>query len=589
MRRRFRRLGIERVLSVRWTLRRTVGMAVVIALATAILLGVVIGTGVVSFGPQTYEAATTAPPDPAAAPFALDAESLARALTEATTPTPDSKTAPIAVDREARAQALTHAATATPDSKAAPFAFDPEARARAFIRAMADDDFQGAYEMLAPDGWPVDDFHGVVLESFWHTVTRDGDSRLSAVDLSDRLAFIAREDYLRVPLQLTLASSEGPHEMYVTVLFFNDGQIGGFAIDAAWTHLGPADGYPVPPYAERNSFEEFEVTIGETPWELEATLTVPRGPGPFAVVLLVPGGGMSDRDGTDGASKVYRDLAWGLATQGIATMRHDKRAWTHALAAARQPDFTMDEHLVNDALAALATLRQTPRIDPARIYVLGHSLGGFAAPRIAQRDRGVAGLVVVASPSGALHDAVWRAEQRNAELDGVVTEDEKRRINRFKSRAALVASLAAGETVSDDSRVRLTFQVDLAGYRPEEVARTLRIPLLALFGNQDATLHFDEPKAWILSVYQSRAAAFRMYRHHTHRMFDIRTFTGADPREGGHVSQEVITDIVAWISGEWPVQECVGPEAPYEGCHSRDGDSDNRSERQRAASHATES
>ena len=559
MRRGLRRPSVERLLSVRWTLRRTAGMVGVIALGTAILLGVVIVAGVVSFGSETYEVATTATPHSEAAPFTSDPE--ARALTEAT--------------------------TATSDPEAEPFAFDPEVRARAFIRAMAEDDFEGAYEMLAPDGWTADEFDEVVLESMWRTATGDGYSRLIAIEVSAPLEFIAMYDYLIVSLRLTLDTSEGLDELDVTVIFFNDGLIGGLTIDEARTHLGPAEAYPVPPYAERNSFEEYEVTIGQSPWELEATLTVPRGPGPFAAVLVIGGGGANDRDGTGVGSKVYRDFAWGLATQGIAALRYDERTWTHALAAARQPDFTMDEDVVNDALAALERLRQTPRIDPARIYVLGHSLGGFAAPRLAQRDRGVAGLIVVASPSGSLHDAVWRAHQRDAELDGVVTEDEKSRINRFKSRAALIASLAAGKTVSDDSRVRLTYQVDLAGYRPEEVARTLRIPLLALFGNRDAKLHFDEPKAWILSVFHRRDAAFRMYRHHTHDMFDVRTLTGPDTRLQGHVSQEVISDIVAWISGEWPVQECVGSEAPYEGCHGQDGHSDNPPERQRASPHAT--
>ena len=576
-------------------LRRTAEMAGVLAPATAILLGVVTVTGVVSCGPQTHDAATTATPDSEATPFASDSEAQARALTEAATPTPAPKAAPLASDSEAQARALTEAATPTPapkaapvasdpearaltkattptpDSKAAPFAFDPEARAREFVRAMADDDFQGASAMFAPDGWAAGELDAVALESMWSTATGDGFSRLIAVEVSAPLEFIAIYDYLIVSLRLTLDTSEGIDELDVTLIFFNDGLIGGLTVEEARTQPGSAEAYPVPPYAERNSFEEYEVMIGQTPWELEATLTVPRGPGPFAAVLLIGGAEASDRDGTGNASKVLRDFAWGLATQGIATMRYDERVWTHALAAARQPDFTMDEDVVNDALAALATLRQTPRIDPARIYVLGLSLGGFAAPRIAQRDQGVAGIVVIAAPSGAIHDAGWRAQQRGAELDGVVTEDEKSRINFFKSRAALIASLAAGNTVSDDPRVRLTYQVNLVGYRPEEVAHTLRIPLLALFGNRDATLHFEEPKTWILSVFHRRNAAFRMYRHHTHSMFDVRTVTGSAGSTYEHVSQEVISDIVAWISGEWPGQECVGSEAPYEGCHGRDG------------------
>jgi len=44
---------------------------------------------------------------------------------------------------------------------------------------------------------------------------------------------------------------------------------------------------------------------------------------------------------------------------------------------------TVKEETIDDALAAVALLHQTEGIDPARIFVLGHSLGGYLLPRIA--------------------------------------------------------------------------------------------------------------------------------------------------------------------------------------------------------------
>ena len=55
------------------------------------------------------------------------------------------------------------------------------------------------------------------------------------------------------------------------------------------------------------------------------TLTLPVGKKKAPVVILVHGSGPQDRDETVGPNKPFRDLAWGLAERGIATVRYDKR------------------------------------------------------------------------------------------------------------------------------------------------------------------------------------------------------------------------------------------------------------------------
>ena len=145
--------------------------------------------------------------------------------------------------------------------------------------------------------------------------------------------------------------------------------------------------------------------IGQAPWELGGTLTLPVGPGPFPAVVLVPGSGYADRDSVPGyAAKAFRDLAWGLASQGVAVLRYDKRTLTHALAFARQPDFTLDDELVDDALAAVAKLRQTPRIDPARVSSCWEPAWA-ASWRRASRSaiRRIAGLILYSAPPSG-HD-----------------------------------------------------------------------------------------------------------------------------------------------------------------------------------------
>ena len=128
--------------------------------------------------------------------------------------------------------------------------------------------------------------------------------------------------------------------------------------------------YEPPSYAQPEHFQEHELQIGHGRWVLPATLSVPQGDGPFAAVLLVHGSGPSDRDETIPPNKPFRDLAWGLASQGIAVLRYEKRTKVYG-ASLERDTLTVKEEVIDDALEAVALLRDRPEIDAQQIFVLG--------------------------------------------------------------------------------------------------------------------------------------------------------------------------------------------------------------------------
>ena len=340
--------------------------------------------------------------------------------------------------------ACEEAAPTPRDLEATPFAFEPEARARAFVQAMADNEFVSAYEMVALEEVGSNSLCELDLERFWRTVVQ-GHAALLSVEQFSPLVYSAVYDYLSVRLRLTLRANEESdqpeREAYIEVLLDPSGRIASYDLFSVLTQLGPPPESPSPPYAGPSSFEEVQMTVGQVPWELGGTLTMPRGAGPFAAVVIL---GSYDKDGTEGANKRDRDLAQGLAAHGVATLRYDGRARAHALDAARQPVFTMADESVDDALAAVELLRQTPRVDPARIYLLGIGYTSFAAPRVAHLDGGLAGLILISPSAGLIWDWAWRAQQEGAENDEVVTEQEARQVDVLKARAATIAAAAAG-------------------------------------------------------------------------------------------------------------------------------------------------
>ncbi len=470
---------------------------------------------------------------------------------------------------------------AAPDFEAAPFDFDPGARAQAFATVLMENDSRAGYSMLAPEFLPSDTLCEYPLEALWRQQVYGLDpsdylfDASVQIDSSASIVFSPLNDELSHWLRVIPSPwDDRPWEAApVRVSLLRDGRVVRFEPDHAERELGPLPRLLPPPYADLTAFEEIEVTLGEAPWQVGGTLTVSKGPGPYPAVVLVQGQSLRpDRDGTFAATKKNRDLAWGLASRGIATLRYDQRTWTHALAFARQDEFTIDDEYVLDALAAIEALRQTSRIDPARIYVLGLSLGGFVAPRIARQAPDLAGVIVASAPSGGFRQSRVRALER--ELSTIRTKDSEdpsaaflqRIIDRTRAQVADVEALAAGEAMMPDISVRPSYHLDLAAYRPEETARDLTVPLLILHSNADTRLTQVDAMGWIRGLQGHEDVVFRLYADLSHGLVDFTAGTGPDLRPHGYVGAEVIGDIAAWIGGARPELPCIGTPGWRAGC-----------------------
>ena len=213
----------------------------------------------------------------------------------------------------------------------------------------------------------------------------------------------------------------------------------------------PAVAYAPPAYANSAAFTEREVTVGSGEWALPGTLTMPTGAGPFPAVVLVHGSGPNDRDETFGPNKTFKDLALGLGSRGVAVLRYDKRTKVYGAQVAKLNPFTLKGEAIDDALAAVSLLRKEAGIDATRIFVLGHSLGGTAAPRIGAADPGIAGLIMLAGAVRSLDQSIVDQMQYLADADGVISEAEKRALENSLKLKEAVSKLTAADIASTAS------------------------------------------------------------------------------------------------------------------------------------------
>ena len=297
-----------------------------------------------------------------------------------------------------------------------------------------------------------------------------------------------------------------------------------------------------------------KVTVGAgTKYPLSGMLTLPDGlSSPAPAVVTVHGSGPSDMDERVMKLTPFRDIAEGLAKRGIATLRYDKRTFAYKKELAKA-DVTVEEETVEDALAAAELLKNDPRIDPARIFILGHSMGAMLAPRIDAEGAGAAGLILLAGTPYRLEEVVVKQLARaggKSPLGLVVKLEHKIFAKKFDGLYEM----------SDDEAKKKKFAGNLTLYYFKEMGRKTAAdylkesakPVLIMQGEKDTqVLANDDYEAFKTQLAGRENTEFRLYPGLNHLFVDALTTSVLQAtKEYGaerHIGDAVLDDIAQFI------------------------------------------
>jgi pimeloyl-ACP methyl ester carboxylesterase len=292
---------------------------------------------------------------------------------------------------------------------------------------------------------------------------------------------------------------------------------------------------PAPVPGIENAISWTDTTVGPS---LGATVASPRDSvgGSRPAVVLIGEGGSLDRDETVGVLRPFRDLGDGLASRGIVTIRFDKRCFS--LPQVCRKVFTVDEDLIQDAVSAVAVVRRETGVDPSRIFIVGHGLGGLVAAEVARRAGGVAGLVMMGVPARPLiYVTLEKLREKNVS-DEVMT------------RAAAQVKSVLDKTAPQSAEILGTsaaFWYDLAKRDIVADLRRLARPVLLVRGEADGYAVATDQQRWLeeLAGLKVRAETIPLVNHGMVAIVPTSAARSGPPSDGGPRVPEYLLDLIA--------------------------------------------
>lgn len=238
------------------------------------------------------------------------------------------------------------------------------------------------------------------------------------------------------------------------------------------------------------TFLESEMVLKTSTGDLFGTLTIPEQTQACPIVLIVPGSGPTDRDGNSAMglqTNAYKMLSEGLAKNGIATLRFDKRGIGKSKPSIASESELTFETYINDVVAWILRIKSDQRF--ATIAVLGHSEGSLIG-MIAAQQTNAAGLISL-SGVGKSADKLLQEQLKTKLPPQLLNESNK-----------ILDSLRIGKTVSnvDPSLLSLyrpsvqPYMISWIKYDPQKEIGKLKMPVFIIQGSTDLQVSVEDAK-----------------------------------------------------------------------------------------------
>ena len=299
------------------------------------------------------------------------------------------------------------------------------------------------------------------------------------------------------------------------------------------------------------------ILVGEgTQYPLKGKITLPDDVSkPVPAVVFVHGSGSSNMDEKVYKLTPFKDLAEGLAQRGIASIRYDKRSFAHPFKLLKEKDLSVRQETIEDAILAADLLKQHPSIDPEKVFIAGHSMGGMLAPRIDAEGGNFRGLILLAGSPRKLEDILLYQTRETLSLSGklvrfILEKQIKTLEATFQGLYNLTDEEAKAKKIGGGTTAY--YFKEMGEHSVEGYLAQLTKPILVMQGSKDFQVKADVDFVMYQELLADHPdASFRLYDNLNH-CFVPSVFGRIDKAKQEyaveqHIGHEFISDIADWI------------------------------------------
>ena len=302
---------------------------------------------------------------------------------------------------------------------------------------------------------------------------------------------------------------------------------------------------------------EEKIIVGKgTEFPLNGILTLPENlEKPVPAVVFVHGSGSSNMDEKVMKLTPFKDLAEGLGKHGIASIRYDKRSFAHGRKMLKKGSLTVREEVIEDAVLASEMLKNDPRIDSEKVFIIGHSMGAMLAPRIDAEGGNFKGLILMAGTLDTLEEVLFRQleEMKNGKskiMAWVASAQDKKFRKSFENLYEISDEEAKKRKYAGG--VDLYYFKEMGLHRAADYLEKTEKPVLIMQGSRDLQVNVERDFGGYKRAFGKKDNfSFRLYEGLNHcfvpALYDDISKATKEFSKERHIGENVISDIAGWI------------------------------------------